>query len=146
MNKFNVTMSILIVVVIGIFGYEIVKKANHVVATGDRVSVSYTISTDEDSYKKSASVEIGDNENTVITDDQLLGLKYGADFNYETTLVEEFTVDTETTIDEGTNVTIDGYLTEVTPKTIVEKNKAKASEEASEETSEETSEEASEEK
>lgn len=110
-------MTIAIVVVAGFFGYNIFQKANYKIETGDTVTVSYSLITDEETYdSQSATVVIGNNDNKLITDEVLAGAKYGSTINFDTKLKEELTIDSETTVAKGTEVTVDGKISEVTPK------------------------------
>lgn len=116
MNKFNLTMSVLIAATVVFFGIGIVNKANYKVAEGDTVSVNYSIIDGENTYDSQyATVTPGSNENTIITDEVVLGLKNGADINFDTKLTEPVTIDEETKIKKGTNVTIEGKVSSVTP-------------------------------
>ncbi len=116
MNKFNLTMSVLIAATVVFFGIGIVNKANYKIAEGDSVLVTYSIVDGENTYdSQSASVIPGSNDNKIITDDVVLGLKSGAEINFDTKLTEAVTIDEETTIKKGTNVTIEGKISSVTP-------------------------------
>lgn len=116
MNKFNLTMSVIIAATVVFFGIGIVNKANYKVAEGDTVSVNYSIIDGENTYDSQfATVIPGANENTIITDDVVLGLKKGADVNFDTKLTEPVTIDEETKIKKGTKVTIEGKVSSVTP-------------------------------
>ncbi|WOO87320.1 hypothetical protein RZE82_09410 [Mollicutes bacterium LVI A0039] len=142
MNKFNLTMSVLVAAVIIFFGFGIVQKVNYKIEAGDTVSISYSMIQDGETYEMSpANVVIGENTNEIFTDNILLGLKAGADLNFDIELTQDVQVDSsgEKVLAEGSTVTIDGKVTEITPKATEE-----ASDVASEENSEANSEESSE--
>lgn len=137
MNKFNVTMTVLIIAAIAFFGFGIIQKATYKAAEGDGVSLSYTIVSGEDTYdSQSATVSIGDNTNTIFTDDVVTGVKMNEELAFDTTLTEDLTIDSETTLTSGTDVSIEATVSSITPAT----EDSIASEEASETTSETDSE------
>lgn len=137
MNKFNVTMTVLIIAAIAFFGFGIIQKATYKAAEGDGVSLSYTIVSGEDTYdSQSATVSIGDNTNTIFTDDVVTGVKMNEELAFDTTLTEDLAIDSETTLTSGTDVSIEATVSSITPAT----EDSIASEEASETTSETDSE------
>lgn len=136
MNRFNLTMSIAVVAAIVFFGFGIFQKANYKIAEGDNVYVTYSIVAGEDTYdSQSASVEVGNNQNTIITDDILIGAKLGTELNFDTTLTEAVQIDQETSIAEGTAVSIEGVVADVTPKVVEEEVTSETTSEASSEVS-----------
>lgn len=141
MNKFNVTMTALIIAAIVFFGFGIIQKVTYKAVEGDVVSLSYTVVSGEDTYDtKSASVKIGDNTNTIFTDDIVLGVKANDQLAFDTTLTEDLTIDNETTITSGTDVSIEATVSAITPGTDEEADSEATSETNSEVTSETDSE------
>ncbi len=117
MNRFNLIMSIAIVVVAGFFGIGIIQKANYKIAAGDTVYVTYSMTAGEDTYEnRSANVVVGNNDDKIITDDLLLDVKNGSNLSFNTKLTEDVVIDDETTVKTGTEVIIDGKISDVTPK------------------------------
>lgn len=133
MNKFNLTMVVAIIVAVVFFGFGIAQKANYKIGAGDTVSVSYSIIDGENTYdSQSATVVVGNNTNEIITDDVVSGLKYGSDINFDTTLKSDVVIDDSTTVKAGSEVTIEGELTDVTPVSTDDAASDVASETASE--------------
>lgn len=121
MNKFNLTMSVLIAATVVFFGIGIANKANYKAAEGDTVYVTYSIIDGENTYdSQAATVVPGSNDDAIITDDVVLGLKAGADINFDTKLSKKVDIDDETKIKKGTEVTIEGKVSSITPATPVE--------------------------
>ncbi len=118
MNKFNLTMTLLVVAAIVFFGFGIIQKATYKIADGDSVSISYSITSGEETYDdQSAYVTIGSNQDQLFTDKVLTGVKNGSDLQFDATLADKMTLtDTEATVlAAGTKVSIDGKITDVTP-------------------------------
>ncbi len=133
MNKFNLTMSVLVVVTVVFFGFNIIQKATYKIAAGDSVSITYSITSGEDTYAdQSAYVTIGANKDQLFTYEVLTGVKNGSDLQFDTKLSKKMTLtDTDATVlKAGTAVSVEGKITDVTP----------AAEVASETTSETVSE------
>lgn len=119
MNKFNLTMVVAVVVAIAFFGYGIFEKATYKIAEGDTVSISYSIINGDETYdSQSAYVVIGSNEDTIMTDEVLTGVKYGSELEFDTTLTEDVAIDDETTVPKGSNVTIEAVIEEITPASV----------------------------
>lgn len=116
MKKFNLFMSVLIVVTIIFFGVGIIKKVNYNAAQGDSVSVSYTVIDGEDSYpNQTENLVIGESTSSIISDDQVLGKKYGSKLNFDKKLTDDLTIDAKT-IKKGSEVKIEAKILEITPK------------------------------
>lgn len=116
MKKFNLFMSVLVVLTIMFFGIGIIKKVNYAGAEGDSVSLSYTVIDGEESYpNQTENLVIGENTSTIISDDQVLGKNYGSKLNFDKKLTADLTID-EKTIEKGSEVKIEAKILEITPK------------------------------
>ncbi len=136
MNKFNLVMTLLVVAVVVFFGINIAQKANYKIAANDIVSLSYTINEGENAYDQSATITVGSNDDKIFTDEALTGVKNGSSQSFDIVLPEEIVIDDETTLNKGTEVTIDAKVLDVVPGETDEETSSDASEVSSETASE----------
>lgn len=136
MNKFNLVMTLLVAVVVIFFGVNIAQKANYKIAVNDTVSLAYTINEGENAYDQSATITVGSNDDKIFTDKALTGVKNGSSQSFDIVLPEEIVIDDETTLNKGTEVTIDAKVLDVVPGETDEETSSDASEVSSETASE----------
>ncbi len=132
MNRFNLTMVVLVAITVVFFGVNIFQKANYKAVEGDVVKISYNVTHGEDTFTDlTTSVVIGQNTSQVFKDENVSGLKVGDKMNFDTKLTEAETFD-ETEVAKGETITVDAKIAEVTPSTPVEAESELNSEAASE--------------
>lgn len=145
MKKFELIMSLLIIVVVVFFGVNIYNKVIYVPQDKDTVVITYTVTNGEDVYEdQSAYPEFAVDTDSyeMFTDEMLEGKKAGDEFSFDYVLPEDKAYDGETTVAAGTTVTIDATIDSISVYTEEESESSDSSEsESSESTESESSEE-----
>lgn len=130
-------MSLLIVIVVVFFGYNIYQKTIYTAQENDTVSVTYTVTNGEDEYTdQSAYPVFGDDTDSypMFSDELLDGKRSGDEFTFDYELPEDQSFDSDTTtIAAGTVVTIDARISGIAVY------QEESSEESDSSTSEDTS-------
>lgn len=116
MNKFNLTMSVLVVATVLFFGFNIIQKVTYNAATGDYVSITYNVTYGEESYDdNTTSFTIGESEDGMFTSEQLTGLKMNDTLSFEYTLDEATTFGSSDEIAKGETVEVDATISQIVP-------------------------------